>query len=98
MLNCESMAFHVDIPKYSNKDIPIMVGTMFPMTLLMNYFLFGSRYFKEVSVLFGPLWSPFSCCVLPLASMGLWLFLYAEGFPGTMNYLNVWLFASPFSS
>jgi len=50
MLNCESMAFHVDIPKYSNKDIPIMVGTMFPMTLLMNYFLFGSRYFKEVSV------------------------------------------------
>src|SRR5215213_8662654 len=44
------MAFHVDIPKYSNKDIPIMVGTMFPMTLLMNYFLFGSRYFKEVSV------------------------------------------------
>jgi sensor histidine kinase YesM len=44
------MAIGVNIPKYTSKDIPIMVVTMFPMTVLTNYFLFGSRYFTEGSV------------------------------------------------
>ena len=40
-----------NIPKYTSKDFPIIVASMLPMTLLMNYFLFGSRYFYEIKVL-----------------------------------------------
>ncbi|HJW16960.1 MAG TPA: histidine kinase, partial [Flavisolibacter sp.] len=32
------------------KELPIMVITMFPMALLMNYFLFGSIYFEKLNV------------------------------------------------
>lgn len=38
------------IPQYTNKDVPIMLGSMLPLTLLMNYFLFGGRYFSEWEV------------------------------------------------
>jgi two-component system, LytTR family, sensor kinase len=44
------MAIDVNIPKYTSKDFPIMVATMLPMTVLTNFFLFGSRYFKEANV------------------------------------------------
>ena len=44
------MAINVNIPQYTGKDLPIMVSTMVPMMVLMNYFLFGSRYFKEADV------------------------------------------------
>jgi two-component system, LytTR family, sensor kinase len=38
------------IPKYTTKDIPIMVGTMLPQSLLTNYFLFGKKYFADPSL------------------------------------------------
>jgi sensor histidine kinase YesM len=41
---------NISIPKYTSKDFPIMVATMLPMALLMNYFLFGKRYFNEPGV------------------------------------------------
>ena len=44
------MPMNISIPKYTSKDFPIMVATMLPMTLLMNYFLFGKRYFNEAGV------------------------------------------------
>ena len=44
------MDINVNIPKYTGKDFPIMVMTMLPMTLLMNYFLFGKTYFSDLSV------------------------------------------------
>ena len=44
------MAIQVNIPKYTSRDFPIMVITMLPMAVLTNYFLFGSRYFKEAGV------------------------------------------------
>jgi len=47
------MASNVNIPNYSGKDFTIMVATMLPMTLLMNYFLFGKRYFHEAGVFGG---------------------------------------------
>jgi sensor histidine kinase YesM len=40
-----------NIPKYTSKDFPIMVGSMLPMAVLLNYFIFGSRYFTDIRVL-----------------------------------------------
>ncbi len=44
------MVIGLNIPKYTSKDFPIMVGTMLPMAALTNYFLFGQRYFNELNV------------------------------------------------
>ncbi len=44
------MTIPVNIPRYTNKDLPIMVITMLPMAVLTNYFLFGDRYFTEWKV------------------------------------------------
>lgn len=44
------MAVSVNIPRYTSKDLPIMVVTMLPMAVLTNYFLFGDRYFTEGKV------------------------------------------------
>src|SRR6476620_10278693 len=44
------MAGYIKFEKYNSKEIPIMVFTMFPMAVLMNYFLFGSVYFSELRV------------------------------------------------
>ncbi|MGZ8561602.1 MAG: sensor histidine kinase [Flavisolibacter sp.] len=37
----------LNIPTYTNKDIPILVASMLPMTMLLCYFLYGNRYFNE---------------------------------------------------
>lgn len=44
------MPMNIRIPKYTSKDFPIMVASMLPMTLLVNYFFFGKRYFNEPGV------------------------------------------------
>lgn len=44
------MAIKVNIPRYTSKDFPIMVATMLPGAVLMNYFLYGTRYFSELNV------------------------------------------------
>jgi two-component system LytT family sensor kinase len=42
----------VHIPKYTSKDIPILVASMLPMSVLLNYFLYGNRYFNSMPVFF----------------------------------------------
>src|SRR6476661_2112420 len=44
------MAGYIKFEKYNSKELHIMVLTMFPMAILMNYFLFGSVYFRELRV------------------------------------------------
>jgi len=44
------MTGHIKIPKYTSKDIPILFGSMLPMSVLLNYFLYGSAYFKSLSI------------------------------------------------
>lgn len=41
------MSIRLHIPTYTNKDIPILVASMLPMTMLLCYFLYGNRYFNE---------------------------------------------------
>ena len=41
------MTLKLNIPTYTNKDIPILVASMLPMTMLLCYFLYGNRYFNE---------------------------------------------------
>lgn len=43
---------NITVPKYTSKDFPIMLATMLPMTLIMNYFLFGKIYFLAGDVFF----------------------------------------------
>lgn len=38
------------IPKYTNRDFPVMVATMLPMAVLMNYFLFDNRYWLSIKI------------------------------------------------
>lgn len=40
----------VHIPKYHSKDVTIMFASMLPMSMLINYFLFGTRYFTSLSL------------------------------------------------
>ena len=35
------------LPKYTNKDHTILVFSMLPLTFLLNYILFGDRFFSE---------------------------------------------------
>jgi hypothetical protein len=44
------MSINVTIPKYTSKDFTIMVATMLPMTVVMNFLLYGDRYFREFPV------------------------------------------------
>lgn len=37
----------VNIPRYTTKDMPIMVCTMLPQSIIANYFLFGTKYFSD---------------------------------------------------
>src|SRR5687768_11742120 len=39
------------IPKYTRKDLPILIGSMLPMAILFNYFLYGSLYFQNAGML-----------------------------------------------
>jgi two-component system, LytTR family, sensor kinase len=39
----------VHIPKYTTKDFHILVASMLPMALMINYVLYGSRYFTDIS-------------------------------------------------
>ena len=38
------------IPQYTSKDTPILLGSMTPLMLIMNGIMFGSRYFSEWGV------------------------------------------------
>jgi two-component system LytT family sensor kinase len=44
------MRTRVIIPKYTSKDFPILVASMLPMAILLNYFLYGNPYFNNLSM------------------------------------------------
>ena len=41
------------LPRYTKKDGLIMITMLTPVTIVMNLFLFGHRYFSEWPVFFG---------------------------------------------
>lgn len=41
------MAGQLNIPKFHTKDFTVLVATMLPMGMLLNYFLYGSAYFSS---------------------------------------------------
>jgi len=41
------MTLEVDIPKYHTKDSMVLVGSMLPLAVLINYFLFKEEYFAR---------------------------------------------------
>src|SRR4051812_28436015 len=46
------MTRSVAIPRYTNNDFPILIATMLPMSVLLNYFLYGNRYFNKAGLFF----------------------------------------------
>ena len=42
-----------NIPKYTSKDVPILVGSMIPLMLIMNSIMFKERYFSDLSIFLG---------------------------------------------
>jgi sensor histidine kinase YesM len=47
------MPFGIDIPKYTNKDTYVLVGTMIPLGITINSILYGGTYFSKWSVFAG---------------------------------------------
>jgi two-component system, LytTR family, sensor kinase len=45
------MGFNLNIPRYTTKDVPIMIGSMLPMTVLINYFLWDTEYWNDPGIL-----------------------------------------------
>lgn len=41
------MAVPLNIPKFHSKDFTVLVGSMLPMGILINYFLYGNAYFSS---------------------------------------------------
>jgi sensor histidine kinase YesM len=44
------MTATLNIPKYTSKDIPILVASMLPMAILLNYFLYDREYFNNLKL------------------------------------------------
>jgi two-component system LytT family sensor kinase len=44
------MAGRATIPKYHSKDFIVLVASMLPMAVLLNYFLYGGRYFQGAGI------------------------------------------------
>src|SRR5687768_14795139 len=44
------MTATLNIPKYTSKDIPILVASMLPMAILLNYFLYDRDYFNNLKL------------------------------------------------
>lgn len=42
----------INIPKYTSKELPILVVSMLPMACLLNFFLFGRIYFNDPIIFF----------------------------------------------
>lgn len=38
---------NIHIPKYTSKDVPILIGSMLPLSVIFGAFLFGERYFTD---------------------------------------------------
>src|SRR5688500_10996003 len=45
------MGYNLNIPAYTSKDFPIMIGSMLPMTVLINYFLWDTEYWNDPGIL-----------------------------------------------
>jgi sensor histidine kinase YesM len=43
------MARPLNIPKFHTKDFTVLVGSMLPMAILVNYFMYGDAYFNSAS-------------------------------------------------
>lgn len=43
------MARSLNIPKFHTKDFTVLVASMLPMAMLVNYFLYGNAYFNSAS-------------------------------------------------
>src|SRR5689334_22724545 len=43
-------SINLNIPTYRRKDTQVLIFTMLPLTVLLNTFLFGKRYFTEIGV------------------------------------------------
>src|SRR5678815_637280 len=43
------MARPMNIPKFHTKDFTVLVASMLPMAILVNYFLYGQAYLHSIS-------------------------------------------------
>ena len=74
------MVAKIDIPKYTRKDLPIMLGSMLVLTLIINYFLFDA-YFSELYVFVWSTLVTFSILVPTFLSYGIIAISLRSRFP-----------------
>ncbi|HEX6333963.1 MAG TPA: histidine kinase, partial [Flavisolibacter sp.] len=43
------MSLRINIPQYTGKDIPILISTMLPLSVILNYITWDSTYFNRFS-------------------------------------------------
>jgi sensor histidine kinase YesM len=75
------MPSSLNIPKYTSKDIPILVASMVPMAVLLNYFLYGNRYFQNGGMFLGVTLVTFLLLALAFLTYGLVAISLRSRFP-----------------
>ncbi|MFL5741002.1 MAG: histidine kinase [Flavisolibacter sp.] len=69
------------IPAYHSKDLAVMVASMLPMAMLVNYFLYGESYFLEASTFAWTTLTSFAYFALAFMSYGLVAISLRNRFP-----------------
>ena len=72
----------VQIPRYHTKDAAVMLLSMLPMTVLINYFLFKENYFAHTGNFLMATGVTFLYLVLAFLSYGLVAISLRDRFPG----------------
>lgn len=75
------MVISPSIPVWRNKGIPFVFVSMVPTVLLLNYLLFGKRYFAEPEVFFSASLALLVCCSITHAAYAAVIRLIRERFP-----------------
>jgi len=78
------------IPRYTGRDGTLLLCSMIPLTLLLNGFLFGTRYLHEPGLLLGATLLTFSVLALTYMALTRIGLLLSQRFPGPeRSYLRL---------
>ena len=86
MVEIKAMRLH--IPKYHSKDFLVMVGSMLPMAVVTNYFLFGREYFGSVALFLPATVVTFIFLSVAFITYGLVAVSLRERFPDDKDFLK----------
>src|SRR5215213_5624829 len=76
------------IPTYHNKDFAVLVASMLPMSILLNYFLYGNRLFSQNGLLVWGTLLTFVVLGFAFLTYGFVAISLRNRFPGDHEFLK----------